>query len=141
MALEQSIDRLSTLIEQLIYQLELGRGGNVPKPEAVPEKEKAPEAPKAKSAKAEKASPSSGATKESDTSTAPSASGESTGPKDCLTDVAPAFSKLVAKDRTAAVALLKKYQDQNGKTGKLCDVLKPEDLEGCLVDVLAALGE
>lgn len=138
MSLEQSIDRLSTLIEQLIHQLELGRSG------AGRPADPAPDAPKAeKPAKPapEKASKSSGVTSESTTSIAPAASGVSSGPNDCLTDVAPAFSRLVAKDRATAVALLQKYQAKNGKTGKLCDVLGPEDLEGCLVDVLAALGE
>lgn len=143
MSLEQSVDRLSNLIEQLIHQLELGR---TPRTEAPTGQAEAPKPEKpAKAPKAEKPVESSGATKGSGKSTAPTDTGESTGakkaPTDCHADVAPSFSKLVAKDREAAVKILKRYQDANGKTGKLCEVLKPEDLEGCLADVLAALGE
>lgn len=147
MSLEQSIDRLANLVEQLIHQLELARTAvavapaeppkveaEAPKPEKTPKVEKAPKAEKP-------AESSGGVTKGSQPSGAGNASGVSAKPTDCYADVAPHFSRLVAKDRDAAVKILKKYQLANGRTGKLCEVLRPEDLEGCLVDVLAALGE
>ena len=100
MSLEQSIDRLSTLIEQLIAQLELGRsaGAAPTKTEEAPKEEKAP-----------KGKSSSGATKTTPESVAPSDSGESTG-LDYVKDVAPRFSLLVAKNREEAIKLMRGYK-------------------------------
>lgn len=87
MSLEHSIDRLSTLIEQLIGQLEAGRTekrGATPQPEV--------KAGKAEPAKSEPAVEATAQT------------------LDYVKDVAPRFSLLVAKDRTAAVALMREFK-------------------------------
>ena len=123
MALEQSIDRLSGLIEQLIAQLEAGRSaqtGALPgksQPAATPPAEaKQASQPDAKTEVATESrsegKSSSGATKESGTSTAPAATGKSEKPAglDYVKDVAPRFSLLVAKDRPAAIALMRKHK-------------------------------
>ena len=122
--LEQSIDRLSNLIEQLIHQLELGRGGNRPvePPQSVP----------TQPAKAEKPSSSTGTTKSTaGAASAPAASGESTG-LDYMTDVAPRFQVLVQKDRPAAVALIAKLKPG---AKKLTEAVEGHDL----ADVLAQI--
>ncbi len=122
MALEQSIDRLSGLIEQLITQLEAGRSaqtGALPgksQPAATQTAEKTVATAPASTTPAQESrsegKSSSGATKESGTSTAPAATGESEKPAglDYVKHVAPRFSLLVAKDRPAAIALMRKHK-------------------------------
>lgn len=126
--LEQSIDRLSNLIEQLIHQLELGRGGNRPvePPQSVP----------TQPAKAEKPASSTGTTKSTGgAASAPAASGESTG-LDYMTDVAPRFQVLVQKDRPAAVALIAKLKPG---AKKLTEAVEGHDLADVLAQINALI--
>ena len=126
--LEQSIDRLSGLIEQLIHQLELGRSGDQ-------STEAAPPVP-TKPAKAEKASPSTGTTKSTEAAaSAPADSGESTG-LDYMTDVAPRFQVLVQKDRPAAVALIAKLKPGSKK---LTEAIEGHDLADVLAQINALI--
>ena len=122
--LEQSIDRLSNLIEQLIKQLELGR-------QAAPVEAATP-VPTQPPAKAEKSTSSTGTTKSTvgDVS-APADSGESTG-LDYMTDIAPRYQVLVQKNRPAAVALIAKLKPG---AKKLTEAVEGHDL----VDVLAQI--
>lgn len=110
MSLEQSIDRLSTLIEQLIGQLEAGRtakSGATPQPEA----------------KAVKAEPAKSAIQDGDVTQiirrediakvmaqAQANAEDVVSVLDYVKDVAPRFSLLVAKDRTAAIALMREFK-------------------------------
>ena len=122
--LEQSIDRLSDLIGQLIHQLELGR-------QAAPVEAATP-VPTQPPAKAEKSTSSTGTTKSTGgAASAPAASGESTG-LDYMTDIAPRFQVLVQKDRPAAVALIAKLKPG---AKKLTEAVEGHDL----VDVLAQI--
>lgn len=105
MSLEQSIDRLSNLIEVLIAKLESP-------PAAVSKQAKTePDTAKKEVVKDEGKS-SSGATKESANSTAPSDSGKSTGESELVytRDVAPHFSRLVAANREEAIKLMRQFK-------------------------------
>ena len=98
MALEQSIDRLSALIEQLIGQLEAGRtakSGATPQPEA-------------KAAKVD--TPVNRVIEKAETAKAEPAAEDVVPALDYVKDVAPRFSLLVAKDRTAAIALMREFK-------------------------------
>jgi len=141
--LEQSIDRLSGLIEQLITQLELGRQGRVVEPEAKVEKPgkpaPTPSSPVAAST-AESHSegkPSSGDTKSTGTSTAPADTGTSTG-LDYMADVAPRFQLLVQKNRPAAVGLIEKLKPG---AKKLTEAITGHDLADVLAQINALLGD
>lgn len=147
--LEQSIDRLSGLIEQLITQLELGRQGRVVEPEAKVEKPGKPApTPTAKAASPSSAtatgteSPSegkasSGDTKSTGTSTAPADTGASTG-IDYMADVAPRFQLLVQKNRPAAVALIEQL---NPGSKKLTEAVPGHDLADVLAQINALIGD
>lgn len=125
--LEQSIDRLSNLIEQLIKQLELGR-------QAAPVEAVTPVP--TQPAKAKKPSPSTGTTKSTaDAASAPADSGESTG-LDYMTDVAPRFQVLVQKDRPAAVALIAKLKPG---AKKLTEAVEGHDLADVLAQINALI--
>lgn len=126
--LEQSIDRLSNLIEQLIHQLELGRGGVQPT--------EAPQPVPTQSAKAKKSSPSTGTTKSTEAAaSAPADSGESTG-LDYMADVAPRFQILVQKDRPAAVALISQLKPG---ARKLTEAIEGHDLADVLAQINALI--
>ena len=144
--LEQSIDRLSGLIEQLITQLELGRQGRVLEPEAKVEKPGKP-APVASQQPATSASAtpakspsegksSSGDTKSTGTSTAPADTGASTG-IDYMADVAPRFQLLVQKNRPAAVALIEQLKPGSKK---LTEAIPGHDLADVLAQINALIG-
>jgi hypothetical protein len=127
--LEQSIDRLSGLIEQLIHQLELGRGGSQPVevPQSVPTQPPT---------KAEKSTSSTGTTKSTGgAASAPAASGESTG-LDYMADIAPRFQVLVQKDRPAAVALIAKLKPG---AKKLTEAIEGHDLADVLAQINALI--
>ncbi len=126
--LEQSIDRLSGLIEQLIKQLELGR-------QAAPVEAATP-VPTQPPAKAEKSTSSTGTTKSTGgAASAPADSGESTG-LDYMTDVAPRFQVLVQKDRPAAVALIAKLKPG---AKKLTEAIEGHDLADVLAQINALI--
>ena len=126
--LEQSIDRLSGLIEQLIKQLELGR-------QAAPVEAATP-VPTQPPAKAEKSTSSTGTTKSTGgAASAPAASGESTG-LDYRADIAPRFQVLVQKDRPAAVALIAKLKPG---AKKLTEAIEGHDLADVLAQINALI--
>lgn len=126
--LEQSIDRLSDLIGQLIHQLELGR-------QAAPVEAATP-VPTQPPAKAEKSTSSTGTTKSTGgAASAPAASGESTG-LDYMTDIAPRFQVLVQKDRPAAVALIAKLKPG---AKKLTEAVEGHDLADVLAQINALI--
>lgn len=125
--LEQSIDRLSGLIEQLIKQLELGR-------QAAPVEATTPVP--TQPTKAGKPSPSTGTTKSTaGAASAPADSGESTG-LDYMTDVAPRFQVLVQKNRPAAVALIAKLKPG---AKKLTEAVEGHDLADVLAQINALI--
>jgi hypothetical protein len=112
MSLEQSVDRLSSLIEALIKQLELGRSGSpAPTPAATGKS-------------------SSGGTKNSEaTASAPADTGAGLGQHapdtssatelDYMRDIAPRFSALVTKDRPAAIKLMQSYKPDAKKLSEI----------------------
>jgi len=112
MSLEQSIDRLSGLIEKLISQLEkepVGksttastRAAKQTEATVTAQTEPAKESPS-------EGEPSSGTTKSSGAdASAPADTGASTG-LDYKKDLAPRFSALVNKDRKEAIKLMRHY--------------------------------
>jgi len=143
MALENSIatltdtvDRLSTLIAQLIDQLEAGRSASqAPKPAPTPPAETKAAAPAPATVSPSEGKSSAGATKPSSTSTPPSDTGASTG-LDYVKDVAPRFSLLVAKDRPAAVAMIHKYKPT---AKKLLEAITPDQYADVLAEINALL--
>ena len=146
--LEQSIDRLSGLIEQLITQLELGRQGRVAEPEVKVEKPGKPApTPTAKASPSSatatstespsEGKPSSGDTKSAGTSTAPADTGASTG-IDYMADVAPRFQLLVQKNRPAAVALIEQLKPGSKK---LTEAVPGHDLADVLAQINALIGD
>jgi len=132
MSLEQSIDRLSGLIEQLIHQLELGRAGASAAAQTPTAEVKPPKPPK----------PSSSGTTKTPTdpaaeSSAPSDSGESTG-LDYEKDVLPFALKLArGPKRSELVALIKSY---NPNATRLSEV-DPKHYPDALQKIKSALDE
>lgn len=125
MSLEQSVDRLSGLIEQLIKQLEAGRSaGAAPAPQA----NKAKPAPQAEAKSAPQAE-----------TKAPQAEAEAKPALDYEKDIKVKFQFLAANDRPKAVAILKSYQDKAGREGKLVEVLDPADYQEAYDRIEAAL--
>lgn len=131
MSLEQSIDNLSSLIQQLIKQLEMGRHGNAA-PAAAPEP---PVTVRQGKPQAEKSAASSGDTSASSPSGAQPASGESPA-LDYLKDVAPRFSKLVVSNKLAALELIEQYKPG---AKKLSEALEPHQFAECLAKINALL--
>lgn len=145
MSLEQSIDHLSTLIEQLITQLETGRSAGqvqaLGPPPGQTAKAKPTAAPEPASASPSESpsngTSSSGGTKSSDTSTAPADTGASTG-LDYVRDVAPRFSLLVAKNRPAALDMIQRLTPG---AKKLSEAIHEGEYVAVLAEINALLGE
>lgn len=118
MALEQSVDRLSDLIEQLIKQLELGRQGasqtgKSATIQTAPDTAGKTQGTTATASPSDAGKSSSGTTKSTEAAAAaPADTGASEKPAglDYVKHVAPRFSLLVAKDRPAAIALMRKHK-------------------------------
>lgn len=147
MALEQSIDRLSGLIAQLIAAL--NEDSNVPagaqpgKSQNAATPSNAAETSATPTAQTDAGKSSGGDTKPSATSTQQSATGES-AQKAGLNyekDVAPRFSLLVAKDRPAAIALMRKHK---AGANKLLEAVRGPDGtpdQGIMTKVLSEINE
>lgn len=151
MSLEQSIDRLSTLIEQLIKQLELGRQGSAPAAQEAKPGKSAPtqtatqtatqtsggSATATNTGSPSEGESSSGTTKSTEAAApAPAASGASTG-LDYMADIAPIFQKLVQADRAAAVALIAKLKPG---AKKMSEAVEGHDLADVRAQINAMLG-
>ena len=123
MSLEQSIDRLSGLIEQLIKQLGAGRSAGaaeLAKAETTKAETTKAEIIKAVKDKAVKAKLAEAIL-------------------DYEKDIRVKFQFLAANGRPMAVEILKFYQDKAGREGKLSEVLDPSDYQEAYDKIEAAL--
>ena len=144
MALEQSIDRLSALIEQLIAQLEAGRSGGAeaPKPAPTQPAKTTPAAPVAVAQESpSEGKSSSGATKPL-ASTAPADTGESTGAPaelDYEKDIMPLVARAIAENHRDEVVAMIQHFKPGAK--KLSEALTREQYPNALSHIRKILGD